>query len=489
MKRLLMLMIMLFAIIIPTAVHAETLKLQYDGGVHDYNDEQYTLIVKDRTLQVPLPPILFNDRALVPIREVFEALGATVDYDSATQGITVQSSDVTVKLQINSNDAYVNGKKVNIPDGVVPKLIGRVGESAKTMVPVRFISESIGLNVEFDGNNGAIRIASSPAPAPAVNPNIKSVEFVDKDWGVVITVEADKSLSDYQVFTMTDPFKIVLDIKNASVANVSSTYNYGKKYIERVRLGQHEASSRIVVDMKEKRDFYITTDGNYLWINITTNAEPSAQQPNTNVPNNGKLVVLDAGHGGDDGGTHGVTSDGTTYYEKDVALQIELYVKEILQQNGINVLATKESDVFIELADRAGIANANNAALFVSIHLNSSETAAASGTEVLYTASNNGDSYGITSQQLATNIDKELIAAIGTRNRGVKQQNLSVCRNSVMPAALVEVGFMSNTAEMDNLANPDFQYKAAQGIARGIMKSLESVTMPQQPRGIEYMTD
>ena len=118
--------------------------LEYDGGTHEYNGEVYALVVNNQVLDPPLSPIIFNDRALVPVREIFEEVGATVNYINDTQTIEVFYEDSYIRMKINDNVAYINGEKTNIPDNVVPKLIAKVGGETKTMVPVRFISETIG---------------------------------------------------------------------------------------------------------------------------------------------------------------------------------------------------------------------------------------------------------------------------------------------------------------------------------------------------------
>ena len=139
---------------------AESILLEYDGGIHEYDGGFYSLVVNNKLINPPLEPIIFNNRALVPVREIFEEVGAEVSYESETQTVEVKSSDTDVKLRINDNVAYINGVKTKIPDNVVPKLISKVGGETKTMVPARFISESMGLDVEFDGADNAILIES-----------------------------------------------------------------------------------------------------------------------------------------------------------------------------------------------------------------------------------------------------------------------------------------------------------------------------------------
>ena len=158
---------------------ANAFQIQYDGNVVDYNGSVFRLVVNGKEPELPLAPIIFNDRALVPVREVFEALDASVFYDERTKCIDISYDDNTVSLYINKSSAYINGKLTTIPDGITPKLIGRPGEPAKTMVPVRFISENLNMKVSFEDDTIVITSGdyieneppqSTPAPSPAPTP-------------------------------------------------------------------------------------------------------------------------------------------------------------------------------------------------------------------------------------------------------------------------------------------------------------------------------
>ncbi len=94
---------------------AQTMMLEYDGGTHEYNGEIYALVVNNQLINPPLSPIIFNDRALVPVREIFEEVGATVNYINDTQTIEVSSDEYDVVMRINDNVAYINGEKPIYP--------------------------------------------------------------------------------------------------------------------------------------------------------------------------------------------------------------------------------------------------------------------------------------------------------------------------------------------------------------------------------------
>lgn len=495
------------------ASSAQTMMLQYDGGTHEYNGEVYSLVVNNQVLNPPLSPIVFNDRALVPVREIFEEVGATVSYENETQTIEVMSDHSNIKLRINDNVAYINGGKTNIPDNVVPKLIAKVGGETKTMVPVRFISESIGLDVEFDADDGAIlidsdgfEIAGGSNDISDIEPAASPVYVTDIDYEatdnqtVVVNVHTDGDAESYSDFSLEEPKRVVLDIKNGRLGKISENIAVNKSGVTSIRLGDNDERARIVIDAANMKDYDVERlSSDVLQITVVSKAQPistpnpvSTPKPaaspaqKTAAPSNykprpsaDKLIVLDAGHGGSDPGAIGEL-DGKEIDEKNLTLSITNKVKSILVNEGYNVSMTRTGDTLPSLVERPTQANEENAALFVSIHINSAEASEAKGTEVWYSEENNGDSYGTTSAKLAKNILDRMINYMNSANRGVKTANHAVTRRCNMPAALAEVGFISNEEELKNMTSDEYQQKAAQGIAEGIMATLRDIVIPEK---------
>ena len=144
----------------------------------------------------------------------------------------------------------------------------------------------------------------------------------------------------------------------------------------------------------------------------------------------------------------------------------------MLKKNGITVIYTRTDDNFVGLEERSRMANNLNASVFVSIHNNANVISSASGTETyFYAPSDNPDLLAQRNERarLASAIQTELVAKLQRQNRGVKEANLSVLRNTQMPSALVEVVFISNPTEEALLQNNDFINRAAEGIANGII--------------------
>jgi N-acetylmuramoyl-L-alanine amidase len=456
---------------------AKGLMLEYDGAVHEYSGEIYKLVVDNREIQSAMPPIVFNDRALVPVREVCEAVGATVSYEPNTQTIDISRADIAIKMNINQNTAYVNGKAERIPDNVVPKLIAKQGGESKTMIPVRYIGETIGAKVDFDENAKTIILNSQGLQVPEDRTGITQIKYGAVDENVLqIIVSGSKPFTTFSQFTLTDPNRFVVDI-DRSFLETDSDITVNESRVSKIRLGQQDTKTRLVVDAEAIKEYYVGLSDDKTQMIIFVTTQPASQATPPPGPSaTGKVVVIDAGHGGKDPGADGVYN-GNAVYEKDLTLSIAKKVAAILQQNGVQVVMTRTGDTYPELSERSDLANTKNAAVFVSVHINSVEGApTASGTEVYYSTQNNGDSYGATSEQLAQNILDSMIPKMGTRNRGVKTANHLVTRTSNMPAALVEVGFITNEEEVGKMLDEGFQQKVAEGIAEGIMKTLPNIT-------------
>ena len=174
-----------------------------------------------------------------------------------------------------------------------------------------------------------------------------------------------------------------------------------------------------------------------------------------------KTVCIDPGHGGKD---PGAVSGGVQ--EKDIALAVALKIGALL--TGYEVVYTRDEDVYVGLAERALIANQAQADLFVSVHCNSAPSASANGMEVYVHTTR-----GAASTRAAHAIYDRLLPASGFRGRGVKANDYAVLRETVMPAVLVELGFVSNEGDRAKLISEGWQDRAAEAIASGIMEVLE----------------
>lgn len=171
-------------------------------------------------------------------------------------------------------------------------------------------------------------------------------------------------------------------------------------------------------------------------------------------------VVVDAGHGGLDRGAKGM--DGRSV-EKVYALDTAKRIEKGLRARGYRVIMTRKRDYFVTLPSRVAISNRQRGAVFVSVHYNWTPRSSVSGVETYY--------YNSRSYPLAASIQREIDRVAPTPNRGVKRSRFHVLRNNARPAALVELGFMSNPRELRLIKSASYRQRLADAVVRGIVKS------------------
>ncbi|MGE7663732.1 N-acetylmuramoyl-L-alanine amidase CwlD [Peribacillus sp. NPDC097264] len=193
-----------------------------------------------------------------------------------------------------------------------------------------------------------------------------------------------------------------------------------------------------------------------------------------NLPLTGKVIILDAGHGGMDGGAN--VQD---VMEKEIALSVTLKVRDYLQEQGALVMLTREKDVDLATEDTKGIRkrkqedlrnrvemiNDSEADLFLTIHLNAFPSASSKGAQTFYT--NRFEE----NKQVAKFIQTEIIRNLENTTRDAKTINHVYLMNyAKKPGALVEIGFLSNTEERERLMSDKYQEKIASSIYMGILR-------------------
>ena len=119
-----------------TFASAASYTLYYNGAQHEYNGNSYQLYIDGNRIYPSVEPLIFNDYTLVPIRDVFEEIGAHVNYINITQQIYINYNSNNIRLQIGNNTALINSKEIAIPGGITPMLISVNGSNAKTLVPL-----------------------------------------------------------------------------------------------------------------------------------------------------------------------------------------------------------------------------------------------------------------------------------------------------------------------------------------------------------------
>lgn len=167
-------------------------------------------------------------------------------------------------------------------------------------------------------------------------------------------------------------------------------------------------------------------------------------------------VVIDAGHGGKDGG-----SVWNGLIEKKLCLDVAKRVEAGLKSRGLKTVMTRRTDTFVELSQRARIANRVPSSIFVSIHFNGSRKTIISGGEVYYRSSRG--------KTLASAISRSIKSRVTGGSRGIFYGSYKVLRETQMPAVLVECGYISNKREALRCADPAHRQKLADAIVSGIL--------------------
>lgn len=274
-----------------------------------------------------------------------------------------------------------------------------------------------------------------------------------------ITVKCSGPI-EYTQNKLVDTKRIYFDFKNTIIKSAKSI-SVNKNYIKSIRSAQNAVKptyiTRVVFDMEKITEYDITLSSDKKQMNIVftgTNIATSRGNIDREIKKvNKKIIVIDAGHGGKDAG-----AVFGTLFEKSINLDIAKRLNKLLVNAGYDVIMTRKTDKYIELSERARIANDYKADLFISIHNNSMPSGFA-GPMTLY---NSRDiSQDFSSKDLAEIIQTRL-EGLGTGSIGIRERNeLSVLKQTKMPAIIAEVGCMSNSKEKTLLMKASFRQKVA----------------------------
>lgn len=465
-----------------------------------------SIIIDDTKLTLPSNVEVknMNQSVMIPIRVVVEHLGFAVDWDKASKQLHISDGTRNIELTVGSNASIVNGTETILSS---PPVV----QGGTALVPLRFVGEQFGLKVRWDNANKTVLIQTPPKeevkPKPDSNqkettpPNktgsnkgstsgtaqINSINYMDNK----LMVEVQGTVQP-KIFTITEPNRIVMDIPatafttefiDGQVTNGKAGF-HGKldnivdnPHIEQVRYSLFdEKSSTIRIVLETRADIgYTITDGGSesglltMQLHIGDQEVPPAVTPPVTPPettppttvDGKKIVVIDAGHGAQDSGTIGASGK----YEKDFVLELSLKVEQLLlQEENIQVIMTRKDDTYIKRPDRIEMANRVNAAAFVSIHANSVPNKAVGGTETYY--------HHITDKKFAEIMHKHILNATNFNDRKVKTNRYEVLVKSKVPAVLLEIGFVSNPQEEQQMLTEEFQQRVAVSIVNGIKESI-----------------
>ena len=298
---------------------------------------------------------------------------------------------------------------------------------------------------------------------------------------VVRVVLDTENIKDYKIFPLSDPARLVIDVRGERPTEISRLEPVVSAMPERVVAPKLEGSPVIT--------------------------EKKSRQAKKAAISKIRRIVVDPGHGGHDPGAVGPNG----VQEKDVVLAIGIKLRDLFKEElGVDVIMTRSTDVFIPLEERTAIANKVGADLFLSVHANAAPNRTAAGIETYYlnlaktdkvaqlAAKENGTSlekvsvlqailfdlmanYKLNdSAHLADEVQRSLYRKIRShhndvKNLGVKQGPFYVLVGASMPSILVETAFLSNAAEESRLKDPAYQDIAAEGILEGVRNYISSL--------------
>ena len=459
------LLLLLAALAAPAAAASAVVSVQDGAGQYEARAVTTVAVELDG---VPLetgdvPAFLLEGRTMVPVRLVSEHLGAEVTWLQDTQQVRIETGQTSITLTVGSAEALVNGQAVELYDGV-PAVKAAVDGITRTMVPLRFVSEQMGAQVAFDSGTYTVSITAPAEETYAVSAPAAA--------DGTITVAADPA-AEPSIFSLDGPDRLVIDFPGGVLSGSSfGTVAVDGTAVAAVRYNQYDHGygvsrvARVVLDLQpgvSPEDVTVDfTDG---LLTVTEPAAPAAEAPEEAAEPQAPLVVLDAGHGGED-----VGAPYFGWYEKDLVLPITLAVGERLEAMGYRVSYTRGVDSTISLAARAEQANTQGAAVFVSIHANAfPQNPDVNGLETYHLPGGQG------AKTLAEAIHAAVLASTGANDREVRTANFYVLKYTEMPAVLVETGYMTNEDECAALADPAYRELLADGIAAGISSYLGPV--------------
>ena len=340
--------------------------------------------------------------------------------------------------------------------------------------------------------------------------NITGIDIEEKANGTIIRLKTRKPFSERTISSFVNKHRwFYLTVAGALVDTVSINDGVTRGVVRQIESDQIGETAQVAFKLGREiisHDWYQSLDPNEIIITLRT---PLGQMKDRieDVKDRWRLdtVVLDAGHGGKDGGTQG--KYGTK--EKDIVLDITKRIGRLLENNTkIKVVYTREEDVWLPLRRRTEIANENNGKLFISIHANANNNRTIQGFETyLLSPGKSEDAVAVASREnsviqmeeknngyeklsgeglimatmaqsmfvkesedLASVIQMELDKQMDSPNRGVKQAGFYVLIGASMPNVLVEVGYLSNPTEEKKLKQPKYHQLIAGAIYESIKR-------------------
>ncbi|MFA6669489.1 MAG: N-acetylmuramoyl-L-alanine amidase family protein [Bacillota bacterium] len=387
-------------------------------------------------------------------------VGATSRLDFET--MTLQQPDRIVVDMFNTRLGGMKDGSIPIArDGIRSVRFSQFEEN--TVRTVIDLDHALQYNVESSEKGLRVFVDGFP---------LQSIEYVGTGWKTGILSIDMKEKVEYSVEYDKNERTVTVEIpdKDAFIEEGEVLINNG--VVDRIVSIPYDSSEKagyIVVYLKEEARYKVASPNKAREIVLELSAVPSLYQDT--------LIVIDPGHGGGDpGANHGGVK------EKDINIDVSHRLRALLEDLGFRTLMIREDDSFVDLYERAGIANAANADLYISVHANAHETnSSIYGVETLYYPSEKSELDNRDNYTLAKIIQQELLRELKTADRGlIPRPNLVVTRETKMPAVIAELGFLTNSNERALLVTEGYRQRCAQALSNGIVRYVNEILLTNE---------
>ena len=465
------------------------------------------LTVLSREGRKPLPVTTINNQDYVAVDDINATFGTTAREDRLAGGLTITARGRSIVLTADQNVVSVAGRLVSLPAPALRR-------DNRWFVPADFLPRALSsaLDTRIDLRRparllvvGDVRVPRVVARVDAGTTNVAVTFDTTPNTDARVTQQPGRLVVqfDADVLDLSIPLvpsqTFLLGLAPGDTPN-TAVLTLGPRYAtHRVTTTQTDAGSgRVTIDLLPP-----TTDA--------APAPPPSPAPDTRlvIPTQGpstglRTVVLDPGHGGEELGTQGLK--GTL--EKEITLSVARRLRTLIESRlGLKVFLTREDDRTLSLDDRSAFANNHQADVFLSIHANSAVRPALKGAEVYYLTVERADEearkradeqattlptlgggsraidlilwetaqarYLEQSAALAGFIEQSLRNRVEMSPRAVQQAPFRVLVGANMPAALVEIGYLSNADQETQLATGSYQDQVAQALLDALIKFRE----------------
>lgn len=435
-----------------------------NGYVSGMRTSQYekdkTRVVFDLKAGVSTKITLTSDRKAIMIEMDKQPLEAVLVGQDKTSDYIAIDNIAPNQMKITEEPGQM---AINIANVYVDQAIDWNGVDGEYINTVKVSHTSNGIQIVMQLNDEQLYFSQVQSDKGdtiirLVKPEFKNISYAS--YNKILTLDAPSGLSasDIKVQDLYREKKLILDLgSNYEEHFGKGTYKVGDQAVNNIQI-INDKTTKIIINESSIHTVNIKDSAEGIQIKLVKPQEKYE-----------KILVLDAGHGGSDGG-----SSGNGLKEKEVNFKQTMAVKNLIEQNtDIKVYMTREDDSTLTLAFRTDLANDINADMFVSIH-NNSASPAAKGTEVLYYPHTSDTR----SKQIAKLMQDNIIKATGMYSRGIKERpDLYVLRTSKMPAVLLEGGFLSNSEDAAKLKSEDFTQKYAYAVYEAIVEAFNTLSL------------